>query len=208
MTKKAETTFKPWNKGKSLGQKAPFTPQQARMIRDLLEVEKNWRDLVLFNMAVDTMLRASDLLVLKVEDVTDHTGRTLDEFNVKQRKTKESHTVTLNQHSQAALEKWLQVSGKWPGDYLFTRLKGEKHEPISRRQYANLIKKWAKSVKADPKRYSTHSGRRTKSSAIYQRTQNLAACQHLLGQKSIASTAVYLGVEKQQALDIAKHVEI
>jgi integrase len=208
MSQKAEQKSTPWNKGKSLGQKQPFTPQQARMIRDLLEAGQDWRDLALFNVAVDTMLRASDLLKLKVEDVSDHTGAIVAEFPIQKKKRGKPHVVMLSDKSKRALEQWIKASGKWSGDYLFTRLKGQVHEPISRRQYANIIKGWAKLVKADPKNFSTHSGRRTKSVAVYQRTQNIAACQELLGQKSLGATASYLGVGKRQALDIAKTIDI
>ncbi len=39
---------------------------------------KTCSDLVLFNVVIDTMLRSSDLLALKVEDVTNHTGEVVD----------------------------------------------------------------------------------------------------------------------------------
>jgi integrase len=55
-----------------VGQRRPFTPREIQAIRYALEQENNARDLALFNTAIDTMLRASDLLALKVEDVTDH----------------------------------------------------------------------------------------------------------------------------------------
>ena len=50
--------------------------------------------------------------------------------------------------------------------------------------------------------------RRTKSAAIYEATQYLAACQHLLGHKNIGSTAHYLGVDQRKALDIAKRIKV
>jgi len=50
---------------------------------------------------------------------------------------------------------------------------------------------------------STHSMHRSKSAAVYQATHNLRACQHLLGHKSIASTASYLAVDQREALDLA-----
>jgi len=66
----------------------PSTREQVRTIRFLLQAEtdSNPRDLALFCTAIDTMLRASDLLSLSVADVTDHTGIVRDEFPVRQRK--------------------------------------------------------------------------------------------------------------------------
>ena len=53
-------------------------------------------------------------------------------------------------------------------------------------------------------KYATHSMRRTKATLIYRRTGNLRAVQLLLGHQKIESTVRYLGVEVDDALEIAK----
>lgn len=70
------------------------------------------------------------------------------------------------------------------------------------------MKSWSDLARIDPKRHSTHSMRRTKPAVIYDKTQNLAACQHLLGHKNIGSTAHYLGVDQRKALDLAKRIKV
>src|SRR5512132_144459 len=102
---KAKSVHSPWNKGKAVGQKAPFTPEQVYIIRQLLHAEGQLRDLALFNTAIDTLLRASDLLTLKVEDVTDHYGAVMEECSVRQHKTQATHTVLILEHSRRALER-------------------------------------------------------------------------------------------------------
>lgn len=52
----------PWNKGKLIGQKAPLTQQQVWTIRMKLEAVGSPRNLALFNLAIDSKLRACDLL--------------------------------------------------------------------------------------------------------------------------------------------------
>ena len=50
--------------------KKPFTKEEIRKIRKALENRKDVaKDLALFNVQVDTMLRTSDLRNLKVHDV-------------------------------------------------------------------------------------------------------------------------------------------
>jgi integrase len=203
---KAKSVHSPWNKGKAVGQKAPFTPEQVYIIRQLLHAEGQLRDLALFNTAIDTLLRASDLLTLKVEDVTDHYGAVMEECSVRQHKTQATHTVLLLEHSRRALERWLAASRKQPWDYLFTAQ--GKPTPISRVRYSKLVKKWAAYARLDPRKYSTHSLRRTKSSVVYERTGNLEVCRQILGHHSIANTALYLGVDKRQALHVAKAIVI
>jgi integrase len=62
----------PWNKEKSVGQKALFSPCDVQTIKQILGNAGHLHDLALFSMGIDTMLRGADLLALKVEDVTDH----------------------------------------------------------------------------------------------------------------------------------------
>lgn len=234
---KATIENEPWNKGKAVGQKTPFTPDQADLIRTILKSDHETfteeaarfaannqaskaksasrkargaiRDLAMFNTGVDTMLRASDLLKLRVIDVADHESAIIEEFAIRQKKTKNTQVVALSHNSRDALKAWISATGKTSEDFLFTSI-GNRNTggPLSRNQYANLVKKWASHARLDPKRHSTHSMRRSKSAAVYQATHNLRACQHLLGHKSIASTASYLAVDQREALDLAKKIKI
>ena len=206
---KAKIEKAPWNKDKAIGQMAPFNAQQAQLVRMILTAEGKLRDLALFNTAIDTMLRASDLLALKVNDVTDHDGNLVEELNIRQKKTGAGHVVALGEESRDALADWILNVGKNPDDFLFTSIGNRKTgRSITRQQYGNLVKQWAAHARLDPKKHSTHSMRRTKSAAIYDATKNLAACQHLLGHKDIGSTARYLGVDQRKALDLAKRIKV
>ena len=59
---------------------------------------------------------------------------------------------------------------------------------------------------ADPTEYGTHSLRRTKATLIYRQTKNLRAVQLLLGHRKIESTVRYLGVDVDDALEMAEHI--
>jgi integrase len=52
--------------------------------------------------------------------------------------------------------------------------------------------------------YGTHSLRRTKACLIYRRTKNLTAVQLLLGHTKLESTVRYLGIEVDDALEMAE----
>ena len=60
----------------------------------------------------------------------------------------------------------------------------------------------------DPAAYGTHSMRRTKASLIYRRTKNLRAVQLLLGHSKLESTVRYLGIEVDDALEMAEQTEV
>jgi integrase len=82
---------RPWNKGKSVGQKRPFTLEQVQLIKRTLDADGNLRDLALFSTAIDTMLRSVDVLRLTVEDVIDDAGHVVDEITIRQQKTGEAN---------------------------------------------------------------------------------------------------------------------
>ena len=60
----------------------------------------------------------------------------------------------------------------------------------------------------DASAYGTHSMRRTKASLIYRRTKNLRAVQLLLGHTRLESTVRYLGIEVDDALELAEQTEV
>ena len=57
------------NKGKLTGQKPPVKPKDVWAIRILLQIRGEMRDLVLFNLAIDSKLRNCGLVALRVSDV-------------------------------------------------------------------------------------------------------------------------------------------
>jgi len=59
----------PWNKGILLGQKRPLRPKNVWSIHVSLEMGGATRELALFNLAIDSKLRAYDLIRLRVEDL-------------------------------------------------------------------------------------------------------------------------------------------
>lgn len=62
-------TRPPWNKGRIVGQKHPLQPRQVWAIRARLELAGSQRNLVLFNLALDSKLRGCNLVRLKVADL-------------------------------------------------------------------------------------------------------------------------------------------
>jgi integrase len=198
----------PWNKGKVVGQKAPFRPRDVQTIKQILENEGNLRDLALFSVGIDTMLRGVDLLALKVEDVTDHRGAIVEQFSIRQRKTGKATFVALLPYSRRVLQGWIAASRKLPWDYLFTGVRKNKDRPITTNQYRRLVKGWAVYARLDPHHFSTHSLRRTKAVFVYQQTHNVEAVRQLLGQSSLTATSAYLGIDQHAALEIARQFEI
>lgn len=81
-------------------------------------------------------------------------------------------------------------------------------EQLSTRQYSRLVKSWVNAIGLDPKIYGTHTMRRIKATLIYRRTQNLRAVQLLLRHTKLENTVRYLGIDNDDALEIAEQTEI
>ena len=79
---------------------------------------------------------------------------------------------------------------------------------ICTRQYAWIVEGWIRAIGLDPSTYGTHSLRRTKASLIYRRTKNLRAIQLLLGHTKLESTVRYLGIEVNDALEMAEQTDV
>lgn len=196
----------PWNKGKLVGQKAPLTRQEIWTIRMRLETIGHLRDLALFNLAIDSKLRACDLLALRVSDVASG-SEILSRATVRQRKTKRPVRFEITERSRQTTEQWIASASLSGSDYLFpSRVKDSPH--LSTRQYARIVKQWVRGAGLDPKAYGTHSLRRTKATLIYRRTKNLRAVQLLLGHTNLDSTVRYLGIEIDDALEMSEQIEV
>jgi len=202
--------FKPtkeaWNKGMIVGSKPPLKLKEVWAIRIRLQISEDVRNLALFNLAIDSKLRACDLVCLKVSDVTKGYN-VVRRATIMQRKTKRPVQFEVTDQTRSSIRNLIAKSNLKPSDFLFSsRLSSSPH--LSTRQYAKIVKDWVSGIGLDPYSYGTHSLRRTKATLIYRRTKNLRAVQLLLGHTKLESTVRYLGIELDDALDIAEQTEV
>jgi integrase len=195
----------PWNKGRLVGPKPPLKLKEIWAIRIRLQLAKRVRDLALFNLGLDSKLRACDLVSLRVADITVG-SRVANRATVFQRKTQRPVQFELTEHTRDALSAWIAGKQLRATDFLFpSRVRAGM--PLSRRQYGRIVDKWITSIGLDPAAYGTHTMRRTKPTLIYRRTKNLRAVQLLLGHTKLESTVRYLGIEVDDALEMAEQTE-
>ncbi|MNM10360.1 site-specific tyrosine recombinase XerC [compost metagenome] len=197
------SSHQPWNKGKLVGQKAPLRLKDIWAIRVRLQIAEDTRDLALFDLAIDSKLRACDLTKLRVRDVAhgEHVS---------------SRAIVMQQKTQRPVQ--FEINSAGPTDLDTSSPSAQRglsfSKPATRlsayltRQYARIVKAWIKAIGLDPAMYGTHTMRRTKASLIYRRTKNLRAVQLLLGHTKLESTVRYLGIEVDDALEMAEQTEV
>ena len=196
----------PWNKGKLVGQKSPLKLKEIWAIRIRLQLSNHIRDLALFNLAIDSKLRSCDLIKIRLMDIA-HGTTVMSRAIVMQQKTHQPVQFEITEQTRESISNWIDSANLKSQDYLFmSRFKSSPH--ISTRQYARIVEKWVSQIGLDSTSYGTHSMRRTKATLIYRRTKNLRAVQLLLGHRKLESTVRYLGIEVDDALEMAEQTEV
>jgi site-specific recombinase XerC len=196
----------PWNKGRLIGPKPLLKQRDIWAIRVRLQLAQRTRELALFNLAIHSKLRGCALVRLRVGDVA-HNGVPTTRAMVLQKKTPRPAKFELTGQTRQALEAWIEKAQLRPDQYIFpSRLKGS--PVLSTRQYARIVKSWVAEIGLAAADYGTHSLRRTKPTLIYKRTKNLRAVQLLLGYNKLESTVRYLGIEVDDALEMAEQTEV
>lgn len=129
------------------------------------------RDLALLNMALDSKLRDSDLIKLKVSDVAcghSVSGRA----TMLQQKTGSPVQFELTKGTREAVAAWIKMAHLRNSDYLFqSRIGSSRH--ISARQYNRIFHGWIDTLGLNGTLYSRHSMRRTKPYLIYKKMKSL-----------------------------------
>ena len=124
-----------------------------------------------------------------------------------QQKTSLPVQFEITAQTRESLKNWIAHRNLKQEDYLFPS-RSKKGGHISTRQYARTLKKWVNDIGLSPNNYGTHSLRRTKATLIYKRTKNIRAIQLLLGHTKLESTVRYLGIEVDDALEMAEQTEV
>ena len=173
-------------------------PKQVWAIPARLELAGYLRDLALFNVAIDSKLRGSDLVKLAVTDLAKD-DRVRERVSVIQSKTKRPVQFELTENTRESVLAWVKSPEMFAYRFMFpSRFHDRPH--ISTRQYGRLVRDWVTAIGLEPSGYGTHSLRRTKAAEIYRKTGNLRAVQLLLGHTKVDSTVRYLGVELELSL--------
>jgi integrase len=155
----------------------------------ILDQMTSLRDRALFIVGIKTGFRISELLSLRIEDVSQEDGSIRDTLTVHRRNMKgkrQSRTIPLHPLAKQALQSYLKtgVVGK-----LF---------PMTRQHAWRVIKEASRKARLSGT-VSTHSMRKTFGMNVYLRTEkNVVAAQKALGHASLASTTHYLSIGQDE----------
>lgn len=146
------------------------------------------RDLLLFIIGINTTLRISDILPLRLRDVSG------DYIYLTERKTVKTKRVRINNSVKKALKE-LTPPDALADDFLFPSRKGGK--PISRIQAWRILNSAAKNAGLSHIRFGTHSLRKTAAYHAYNNGTDIALLMRVLNHSSEKETLRYIGIESE-----------
>lgn len=150
----------------------------------------NPRDYAILQLFLQTGIRVGELVDLRVADV-DLAGRLLHVRG----KGQVERTIELEKKAGAALKRWLDARPAVLYDHLFLNYQGT---PLSDRSVRELVQKYRQAA-GITKPATPHSLRHTFGSYKAQKGVPLRQVQEWLGHKSLATTQIYLHLDKQDA---------
>lgn len=163
-------------------------------IRDKFKIEEmksellrnGTRDYLLFVIGINTGLRISDILELKVKDVKGKTHIAIIE-----NKTKKNKRFKVNNSLRYELDNY--IKGMDDEDYLFKSRKGE-NKPITRVQAYRILKNAG--VNIGLSEIGTHTLRKTFGYHFYQKTKDVVLLQELFNHSAPSVTLRYIGINQ------------
>ena len=177
-------------------------------IKNLLRGQKRYRDLLLFVVGINTALRISNLLQLKVGQFLGDNGHIRGRFWIKEQKRGKRQDVTINRSIREALGDYLIAYPhmvKRPGDFLFFNPYTD--QPIKRGQAWKFITAICHEVGLRGN-YGTHSLRKTWGYHARMSGIDLSLVMHKLNHESIIYTKRYLGITDDELQAVAQRLNL
>jgi len=159
---------------------------------------QNFRDYILFELGINSGLRISDLLQLKVKDIKNK-----DKVELKEQKTDKMNRFPLSPRVKRLIDDY--ITNLDPEEYLFQSRKGD-NEPISRVQAYRVLRKAADKVGLE--KVGTHTLRKTFGYHQYKKFKDVAMLQRIFNHSSPSVTLDYIGINQEEIDNKMKNFDL
>jgi len=180
-------------------------------IKNLLRGQQRYRDLLLFVVGINSVLRISDLLDLRIEHFIDNQGRIKQRFEIHEQKRGKRHKVVINNSIKETFEEYMdayQGVVDNPDHFVFFNTKSNNFSvPIKRGQAWKFITSICQEVGLRGN-YGTHSLRKTWGYHARLQGVDLALIMHKLNHSSIATTKRYLGITDDELQEVVQRLNL
>jgi site-specific recombinase XerD len=178
-----------------------LTQDQAQAILDApdLSLREGIRDYAMIQLALATGLRVSELIGLRIDDLTLQPLPSL----LVRGKARRERALPPWKHTAKALRSWLAVRGDVLVPELFVNARGE---PMSRWGFAYILRKYVRVASQhcsslNQRRVSPHVLRHTCAMVALQATQDIRKVSLWLGHSNTQTTEVYVRADPSEKLE-------
>ena len=168
--------------------------EQSKIEEMKRELKKNGtRDYLLFYTGINTGLRISDIIKLKVKDVLNPDRTMKTHIDIIEEKTKKKKRFKINNGLVEELRQFTKDMDF--EEYIFKSRKGT-NKPISRVQAYRILNNAGQNVGLDE--IGTHTLRKTFGYHFYNQTKDVALLQELFNHSSPSITLRYIGINQDK----------
>jgi integrase len=166
---------------------------------------KNPKYGLLFKFGLNTGLRISDILPLKVKDIFNENSSFKNYLTIKEKKTKKEKKIKLNDAIRKMLYSYVKKYRLSADSYLFYSRKGDGH--IQRIQAYKVLKEAANMCNVE--NFGTHSMRKTWGYWTYKASKyNIGLIMEMFNHSSQNVTLRYIGVSQDQKDELYTRVQL
>ncbi|MCR8983214.1 tyrosine-type recombinase/integrase [Brevibacillus laterosporus] len=187
--------------------------EQIKTMKVLLG-HRSKRDLLLFVLGINSGLRISDILDMKVCDVIDKRGRAAKHFDLRERKTRKRKRFPFSEQIRKVIEDYLKDYLKdYKGDInrpLFVsqkRAKDGTYRPITRQRAWIILNNVAKKIGITDN-VGTHSLRKTFGYHAYQEGVSIEVLQRIFNHSDPRITLDYIGITQDAIDDVYRRLNL
>ncbi|PEX45038.1 site-specific integrase [Bacillus cereus] len=159
--------------------------------------EQNERNYILFLLGINTGLRISDILRLRIRDVEGWS------IFIREKKTKKVKEVKMPSELKRAIRAY--ANGRPKNEFLIKRRNG-KNKPITRSMAYLILNQAAREFGLE--RIGTHSLRKTYGYHHYKQFKDVVVLQRMLNHTDQKETLRYIGIEQDTLNDYQKKFKI
>jgi integrase len=156
-----------------------------QQMKDVL-MHESYRDYFLFVFGINSGLRISDILPLKVKDVRDRTH-----LSIREKKTGKAKKYRINDNLRKIIDDYILIMND--EEYLFPSKKTNGH--IGRVQAYRILSTAAKNVGIHGE-IGTHTLRKTFGYHFYKKTKDVAMLQQIFNHSAPSVTLKYIGINQ------------
>ena len=171
-------------------------------IRDRVKIKQMYHYLsgrekkygLLFKFGLNTGLRISDILPIKLKDICNEKGKFHEYFALKEKKTGKERKIKLNNALRKDLETFIKEEGLTSDSYIFASKKGKN---IGRIQAYRVLKEASELMGIE--NFGTHSLRKTWGYWTYKASRyNIGLIMDTFNHSSPGITLRYIGINQEQ----------